>query len=97
MIIAGKGSLQWSAVVWLTIVEREILTSAQPTNGYNLISLSTFPTQTGATADQLERWDLFLQSSKNLYHVDVLSISKSSTSTISTKLFYRVTLCRNIL
>ena len=97
MRIAGKGTIQWTDVKWLTIVEREILTSAQPTNGYNLLSLSTTPTQTGPTADQLERWDLFLQTSKNFYHVDVFSISHGPNQIMDTKLFYRVTLCRNIL
>ena len=92
MRISGMGYIHWMNIIPLTILEKNILANTS----YNLIEISETPSQTGPRPDQLEKWDLFLQSDTNLYHVNVLSIPGGNSS-MNSKFFYKCFLCRNVL
>jgi hypothetical protein len=90
LIIAGTGQIGYSSINSLVIPEQTI--NAQ--NSYNLFELSNTPTQSGIIDDQSEKWDLFLQSDRCFYFVNIFSIP-NSTVTMFSKFFLKCYLCKN--
>jgi len=87
--IRGFGYIQKSSIIPLTIVEQEILAST-PTA---LIEISTTPSQSGPTNNELEKWELFLQSVNYFYHLTIFYCT-SNTTTMFSRIFYKCFICK---
>jgi len=89
--IRGFGYLQKSSIIPLTIIERQILAST-PTA---LIEISTTPSQSGPTNNELEKWELLLQSVNYFYYLTIFYYN-SSTSTMFSNFFYKCFICKKL-
>jgi hypothetical protein len=89
MKITGTGKIGYTSIQALTISEKTINAGS-----FSLIQNSDTPSQNGPMKNQSEKWDLFLESNRYCYFVNIFSMPLDNSSSMFTKFFFKCYICK---